>query len=86
VGEVTDDEGLRLRWVSEVGKDTKGNIQSAGELVEETLGTPRGLRWSGTEDPFEEELVEPHSQKVGVGVEEGRVVPVEVGIWVAIKD
>lgn len=66
VGEVTNDEGLRLKWVRDVGKHTKGNIRSAWELVEGALGTPSGLRRSGIEDPFEEELVEPHSQKVGL--------------------
>jgi len=47
-------------------------------LMEGALGSPRGFRRCSSEEPFEEEWAEPCSEKVGVGAEKGRVVPVEV--------
>jgi len=46
--------------------------------MEGTLGSPRGVRRCGSEEPFEEEWAEPCCEKVGVGAEKGRVVPVDV--------
>lgn len=48
-------------------------------LLERALGSPRGLRKAGCEEPFEEEREAPCSEKRGVvGAEEWWVVPVEV--------